>query len=156
MEKEGEVEESVVVVTDLWTEDGKSPYWVTQLSSAGAFRKKGGTIALYDQDELFAYWLKGNRGGRGWRTVVVWVRKPNSKYVVASKGFQKLTLHFYYYYYYIVIITFIVLHYCINVIVNICMYVITINVIMLLAQSVGGMCVSMVHSDDCCRAVWDM
>lgn len=47
------------------------PYRVTCLPSAGASRKKSGTIALYDQDEQFAHWLKGKRGWEGWRTVEV-------------------------------------------------------------------------------------
>lgn len=80
------------MVANLWTENSETPHRVTLLLAAAAFRKKGGTIALYDQDELLAHWLKGKRGRR---TVGVQVGKLNSiKYVVASKGFQKLTLHF--------------------------------------------------------------
>lgn len=36
-----EEEEGGVVVADLWTEDGKTPYGLTQLSSAGGFQEKG-------------------------------------------------------------------------------------------------------------------
>lgn len=62
---------------------------------------------------------------------MVQVGKLNSiKYVVASKGFQKLTLHFFYYYYNF--------YYCINVNVHVCLYAIIINVT-LLAQSVEVM-----------------
>lgn len=32
--------------------------------ASSSFQEKGGTIALYDQDELLAHWLKGKRGGR--------------------------------------------------------------------------------------------
>lgn len=86
--------------------------------------------------------------GRGSRTVQA--GKLNSiKYVVASKGFQKLTLFFFFFF---SIIIFIVLHYCINAIVNVYVYAIIINVIMLLAQSLEMMCSWYIDS---LRAVWD-
>lgn len=54
--------------------------------------------------------------------------------MVASKGFQKLTLHVFII---IIIIICIVLYYCIKV--NVCLYAIIINVV--LAQSVEVLCV---------------
>lgn len=96
------------------------------------------------------------RVGRGPRTGEVQAEKLNSKkYVVASKGFQKLTLVFFLFVCFfsiiIFIIIFIVLHYCINAIVNVCVYAIIINVSMFLAQSLG-MCSLYIDS---LRAVWD-
>lgn len=41
------MDEEGVMAADLWTEDGRT-MGVTLLTQAEAFRKKGGTIALYD------------------------------------------------------------------------------------------------------------
>lgn len=62
--KEKEKEEGAVVV-DLLDRGWQTPYRISQLYSAGAFRKMGGTIALYDLDEPLAHWLKGNEAWRG-------------------------------------------------------------------------------------------
>lgn len=83
----------------------------------------------------------------GWRTVEV---QLNSMYVVASKGFQKLTCHFFI----IIVVIFVVLYYCFNV--NVCLYAIIINVKMFFWLNQWKLCVSMVHIGDCLRAVWDM
>jgi len=53
--------EGGIVVVDLWTEDSQMPKRVTLLFFKSSFQekkinKKGGTIALYDQDGLFAHW----------------------------------------------------------------------------------------------------
>lgn len=134
------------MVVNFWIENGKTPDRVTRLSSAGAFRKKGGTIALYDQDEPFAHWLKGKGVGRGWRTVEVQVGKLSSiKYVVASKGFQKLTLHFL-----LLLLLLLFLSSFIIVLMSLSMFICMPLLSMLSCSWLNQckLCVSMVHIDD--------
>lgn len=78
-----------VFVSDFWTEDGETPCKVTLLVSAADFRKNRGGGALLHYTISVGCLLIGKWGGRT-------VGKLNSvQYVVASKGFQKMTLHFY-------------------------------------------------------------
>lgn len=150
-EKEGvQAEEEGEVVADLWTEDSTAPYGVIQLSPAGAFRKKGGNIALMDLDELCAHCLKG---GMDRRTVKVQLGNSTCMDVVTLKGFQRLTRHFIIV---IIIIIIIILSSFIIVFMSVLVCKPLLSMLKCFWLNQWKSCVSMVHIGDGLGAVWDM